>query len=237
MGGGRSKRAERVSEDMRGGTAGNGTGDTWKIGLTPTRSATRLGAAVRDTAGSCAQPSGHFDEALQPGPPWRPCLSGLRQKQTFDPLQHCMPQFGPPRPANKNAPEAYGTRTRTTRSTAATDRHAGRSAARRETHGTAFPCFRLCRLSNPKVTLTGSVAREADVRAMTRVAEHHNCHLLQFHRLERRAMGIDLYTKTNAANAQSSLSGVQLFSPSMDGFNAFDARSGDVWLYSYNGRG
>ena len=36
------------------------------------------------------------------------------------------------------------------------------------------------------------------------------------------------------ASAQASLGGVQ-FTPASSSFNAFDARSGDVWLYSYEG--
>ena len=36
------------------------------------------------------------------------------------------------------------------------------------------------------------------------------------------------------ASAQSSLDGVQ-FTPASSSFNAFDAKSGDVWLYSYEG--
>jgi hypothetical protein len=66
-------------------------------------------------------------------------------------------------------------------------------------------------------------------------------------------MRIDLYTKTiltiialllavmtlkpiiqpASASAQASLSGVQ-FTTASGGFNAFDTRNGDVWLYSYN---
>lgn len=67
-------------------------------------------------------------------------------------------------------------------------------------------------------------------------------------------MRIDTYTKTvltaiavllaaavlrpilqpSPASAQTPLSGVQ-FMPASSSFNAFDAKSGDVWLYSYDG--
>ena len=113
QGGGRSKRAKRVSEDWRGGAAAIRTGDMGRTGPTPAQAATRLGPADPETAGSCPQPSGHFDEAVQPGPSWRMFLADLRQEQTFEPLQHGMPQPGPSRSASRNAPEAYGTRSRT----------------------------------------------------------------------------------------------------------------------------
>jgi hypothetical protein len=119
-------------------------GDMGSTGPTPTQAATRLGPADPETDGSCPQPSGHFDEAVQPGPFWRMFLAGLRQEQTFDPLQQAMPQLGASRSASRNQPEAYGTRRRARRTPTAADRRAGKISARREAHGRLFRRFREC---------------------------------------------------------------------------------------------
>jgi hypothetical protein len=146
-------------------TDGRGACDTWRTGLTATQTAARLGEPARDSAGSCPQPCGHFDQASQPGPSWRLCWADLRQEQTLDPLQHGMPQLDPLRSASMNAPDAYGTRRAISRSPAAVARHAWRSVARRETQGRSFRRSLLCRISTPKVSLTASVAQGIRTRA------------------------------------------------------------------------
>src|ERR1017187_5264200 len=74
VGGGRSNRATPVSEEPRGETIEIRTCETGTTGLTSIRAATRLAAAAPGAAGSCPQPPGHFDEAIQLGPSWRPFL-------------------------------------------------------------------------------------------------------------------------------------------------------------------
>ena len=123
MGGGRSKRAKPVPEEARGETGEIRTWDTGTTGLTSIRAAARLGAVVPGTAGSCPQPPEHCDEAIQPEPSWRPFLSDLRQQQTLDLLQHCMPQFGPWPWASRSKPEPYGSERISSRSVAEAERH------------------------------------------------------------------------------------------------------------------
>jgi hypothetical protein len=134
---------------------GPGACDMERTGLTLTQAAARLGDADRNSAGGCPQPCGHFDEASQPGPSWRLRLADLRQEQAFDPLQHDMPQLDPLRPANRNAPDAHGARRAISRSPTVPARHAGKSVARRETHGRFPRRFRLCQVSTPKLLFDG----------------------------------------------------------------------------------
>ena len=134
--------------------------DTGPTGMTSIRDATRLAESVPDAAGSCSQPQGHVDEAIQPGPSWCAFLPDLRQQLALEPLQHSMPQAGFARSASAAKPEPYGIRKTRSRSAAAAERHAGRSAAREEAHGRSFAICRQCRPTKPNLSFDGSIVEK-----------------------------------------------------------------------------
>jgi len=133
--------------------------------VTSTRAVTRLAESVPDAAGSCSQPHGHFDEAIQPGPSRCAFLPDLRQQLAWEPLQHCMPQAEFSRSASAAKPEPYGIRKTRSRSAAEAERHAARSVAGHEAQGRPFALCRQCRPSKPNVSFDGSIAERRNSQA------------------------------------------------------------------------